>query len=43
MNATGDAWAPTVTEEPFYSSGENAEFTTINGVYDPILSMTVSS
>ena len=30
---------PTITEEPFYSSGFNGEFILINGVYDPTIAM----
>jgi hypothetical protein len=37
--AVGDGWDPTVTEEPFYTSGFNAEFVIINGVYDPVIAM----
>ena len=40
-NSTGDGWDPSVSEEEFYVSGENSQFTIINGVYQPILSMTV--
>ena len=41
-NSTGDGWDPSVSEEPFYVSGQNSQFTVINGVYQPIISMTVS-
>ncbi len=40
-NSTGDGWDPSVSEEDFYVSGENSQFTIINGVYQPIISMTV--
>ena len=40
-NSTGDDWAPSVSEEPFYVSGDNSQFTVINGVYQPIIQMTV--
>ena len=40
-NSTGDDWAPSVSKEPFYVSGDNSQFTVINGVYQPIIQMTV--
>lgn len=40
-NSTGDDWSPTVTKEEFYVSGQNAQFTVINGVYSPTITMTV--
>ena len=40
-NSTGDDWAASVSEEPFYVSGDNSQFTVINGVYQPIIQMTV--
>lgn len=40
-NSTGDGWV-SVSEEPFYVSGQNSQFTVINGVYQPIIPMTVS-
>ena len=43
VNSTGNSWDPSVSEEPFYTSGQSAQFTIINGVYQPIISMTVSS
>ena len=40
-NSTGDGWV-SVSQEPFYErAGEKSEFTIINGVYQPIISMTV--
>ena len=40
-NSTGDGWV-SVSQEPFYERvGEKSEFTIINGVYQPIISMTV--
>lgn len=42
-NSTGDDWDPTVSKEAFYVSGQNAQFTVINGVYSPIITMTVPS
>ena len=30
-----------MSEEPFYVSGKNSQFTIINGVYQPIIQMTV--
>ncbi len=41
-NSTGDDWEPTVTKEAFYTSGQNAQFTVINGVFSPIINMKVS-
>ena len=38
---SADGLQPSVSEEPFYTSGQNAQFTVINGVYQPIISMTV--
>ncbi|BDA44392.1 probable multicopper oxidase LPR1 homolog 3 at C-terminar half [Coccomyxa sp. Obi] len=38
-NSTGDDWDPTVSQEAFYVSGQNAQFTVINGVYSPIITM----
>ncbi|EIE26107.1 hypothetical protein COCSUDRAFT_46497 [Coccomyxa subellipsoidea C-169] len=38
-NSTGDDWEPTVTKEAFYTSGQNAQFTVINGVFSPIINM----
>ncbi len=32
---------PSDSEQPFYTSGQNAQFTIINGVYQPIIPMTV--
>ena len=40
-NSTGDDWAASVSQEPFYVSGDNSQFTVINGVYQPIIQMTV--
>lgn len=40
-NSTGDGWDLSLSEEPFYVSGENSQFTVINGVYEPIIKMTV--
>ena len=39
----GDGFDPpqTTTLEPWYTSGQNAEFTTINGAYSPVIAMTV--
>ncbi len=41
-NSTGDGWV-SVSQEPFYEKhdGLDSEFTIINGVYQPIISMTV--
>ena len=41
-NSTGDGWV-SVSPEPFYEKhdGLDSEFTIINGVYQPIISMTV--
>ena len=41
-NSTGDGWV-SVSQEPFYekNGGLDSEFTIINGVYQPIISMTV--
>ena len=40
---TGDGFSPpqTTTLEPWYTSGQNAEWTTINGAYNPTIAMTV--
>lgn len=42
-NSTGDDWDPTVTKEEFYTSGQNAQFTVINGVYSPTITMKVTN
>ena len=42
-NSTGDGWV-SVSQEPFYErAAEKSEFTIINGVYQPIISMTVTA
>ena len=44
LNATvGDGFDPpqTTTLEPWYTSGQNAEWTTLNGAYNPTIAMTV--
>ena len=44
LNSTvGDGFDPpqTTTLEPWYTSGQNAEWTTLNGAYNPTIAMTV--
>lgn len=38
-DSVGNDFDPTITKEPFYSSGFNDEFVIINGVYNPTIAM----
>ena len=40
--SAADLVDPVISKQPFYSSGWNAEFTLINGGYQPIVAVKVS-
>ena len=39
----GNETGPSISTQMFYTSGANAQFTIINGAYQPVIAMTVGS
>ena len=38
---TSNETGPSISTQPFYTSGKNAQFTLVNGAYQPTIQMTV--
>ncbi|KAK9818823.1 hypothetical protein WJX74_006953 [Apatococcus lobatus] len=41
-DGAGNETGPSISTQPFYTSGQNAQFTIINGAYQPIIQMTAN-